>query len=128
MVQDDPVVSSDAVAEAILRKLHGINRIPIDEQERMIHRAVLAGRDAAQKEHAARIAELELFTRAAGTSLANANDRIAELEQQLAAAQERERRLHDLLVEAAVEFRRIGWEVTAECLTDKADEITCAKE
>ena len=36
-----------------------------------------------------RIAELELFTRAAGTSLANANDRIAELEQQLAAAQER---------------------------------------
>ena len=38
-----------------------------------------------------RIAELELFTRAAGTSLANANDRIAELEQQLAAAQERER-------------------------------------
>ena len=41
-----PVVSTDPVAEAIARKLSGIAAVPPMEQERMIRRAVKAGKEA----------------------------------------------------------------------------------
>jgi hypothetical protein len=42
----DRTVRVDRVWEAIARKLHGIARVPLDEQERMIRRAAKAGAKA----------------------------------------------------------------------------------
>ena len=44
------VVSTDPVMEAIARKLHGINRVPLGEQHAMIERATRAGAAAMQPE------------------------------------------------------------------------------
>ena len=43
-------VKTDPVLEAIAKKLHGIERVPLEEQAAMIRRAASAARAAAQRE------------------------------------------------------------------------------
>lgn len=44
-----PVVNTDPVKEAIAKKLHGIDSVPISERSRMIRRAAKAGAEALRK-------------------------------------------------------------------------------
>ena len=47
-----PVVRTDTVMEAIARKMHGIDGVPLSERERMIRRAAKAGAQALREQNA----------------------------------------------------------------------------